>query len=77
MAKPFIPYSPTDGVPDTVMYHGNLIKLDPIAMVTHYLPVLLTIVVIRIPPTGVTPPLTKIEKTAMMFGMMNYFNPGT
>ena len=76
-SKPFIPYLPVDDVPNIFIFHSNLTRLDPIALITHYLPALLLIVLFNIPPTPVYPGLTKIEKTAMAFSMIFYFNSGT
>ena len=50
MERPYIPFAPAEDVPDRVIYHANLDKLDPIATVTHYLPILLIIVRFNIPP---------------------------
>lgn len=57
MAKPYLPFSVDDDVPDRVIYHSNLDKLDPIVTVTHYLPVLLLIVRFNIPPSEYFPPI--------------------
>ena len=76
MQKPYMPYIPRE-IPDTVIFHTNLIKLDPIATLTHYLPILLLITRFNIPPTEVFPPILKPDRVAMMYGMMKYFNQGT